>query len=97
MYVVDGVAYAGELVSGIEIVAARVVDELSMLVEFSTGETRLFDAAYLLEMPAFAPLADKAVFDAFVIDHGVMTWLDGDIDLAPESLYAHSFPYERVA
>ena len=93
MYVVDGVAYAGELVSGIEIVAARVVDELSMLV----GETRLFDAAYLLEMPAFAPLADKAVFDAFFIDHGVMTWLDGDIDLAPESLYAHSFPYERVA
>lgn len=36
-------------------VAAKVVNDLSMLVTFSMGKTRLFDASPLLEMPVFAP------------------------------------------
>lgn len=40
MYIENGVAHAGELVKGIKVASAVVVNRLSMLVTFSTGETR---------------------------------------------------------
>ena len=90
MHVVNGIAYADDLVSGIEVASATVVGDLRMLVTFATGETRLFDASPLLKMPAFAPLADPGVFRNYAIDHGVVCWSDGEIDLAPEKTYAMS-------
>lgn len=93
----NGIAYAGELQPGMKVEGAKVVNNLSMLVTFSTGETRLFDASRLVEKPAFAVLADYDVFRDFRIDHGVVTWEQGDIDIAPEAMYEMSFPYEQVA
>ena len=29
----------------------------------------------------------------FTIFHGVMTWMNGEIDIAPETMYADSYPY----
>ncbi len=78
-------------------VAAKVVNDLPMLVTFSTGETRLFDASPLLEMPVFAPLRSNEVFSGFAIDHGAVSWAGGDIDLAPETMYKMSYAYERIA
>ena len=97
MYVIDGIAYAGEPVAGIKVNEARVVNDLCLLVTFSTGEIRVFDASPLLEKPAFRPLEDPQVFVRFTIDHGVICWLDGDIDLAPETLYRMSYAYDRTA
>ena len=79
------------------VVAAKVVNDLSMLVTFSTGEARLFDASSLLEMPVFAPLRSNEVFSGFAIDHGAVSWAGGDIDLAPETMYKMSYAYERIA
>lgn len=97
MFIKDGIAYAGEPVSGVKVIDVKVVNDLSMLATFSTGETRLFDAAYLTKLPAFEPLANRSVFDAFKIDRGVVTWNDGDIDVAPQEMYVKSFKYETVA
>ncbi len=30
-------------------------------------------------------------------DHGVVTWLGGEIDIAPEAVYQRSFEYQRIA
>ena len=97
MYILNGIAYAGEPQPGMKVKSAKVVNDLSMLVTFSTGETRLFDASQLAEKPAFADLADYDVFRDFRIDHGVVTWKRGDIDIAPEAMYKMSFPYDQVA
>lgn len=97
MYIKDGIAYAGEPRAEMLVASARVTGELSMLVTFSTGETRVFDAAYLLDQPVFEPLKDQGVFADFQIDHGVVTWCDGDVDIAPEAMYSHSFEYDAVA
>lgn len=94
MFVKDGIAYVGSLEQGIRVVDARVVNDLSMLVTFSNGETRLFDASGLLNMPAFEPLTDEQTFRDFEVDHGVVTWQDGEIDLAPEAMYEGSCAYE---
>lgn len=93
MFAVDGYVYASEPTAGIKVTSARVVDDLCMLVTFSTGETRLLDATDLLAFEAFAPLEDRCVFEAFAIEHGVLTWLDGDIDIAPEGLYKRTYEY----
>lgn len=97
MYVVDGIAYAGELVEGIEVVSAFYAGNSILLVTFSTGEVRLFDATCLLGMPVFKPLEDEAVVQDFRIECGALTWCSGEIDIAPEALYERSFEYQQVA
>jgi hypothetical protein len=51
----------------------------------------------LLSYPAFQPLRDENVFRAVQVDHGVVTWMDGEIDIAPETMYADSFAYDEMA
>lgn len=97
MYTVDGIAYAGEPVEGLLVRDARVTGRLSMLVTFSTGETRVFDAEPLLRLPVFAPLADQEVFERFALDRGVVCWLGGEVDLAPEAMYKMSYRYDLTA
>ena len=67
-----------------------------MPLTFSTGESRLFNAKKLLKYPAFKPLEDEATFRKMKIEYGVITWADGEIDIAPETLYKESFAYEPM-
>ncbi len=97
MYIKDGIACAGEPKAEVLLALARVTGELSMQVTFSTGETRVFNATYLLGQPVFEPLKDQEVFADYQIDHGVVTWCDGDVDIVPEAMYKHSFEYNAVA
>ncbi len=97
MFIRDGIAYAGEPVQDIEVSTARYAGDWILLVTFSTGETRLFDASQLFDVPVFARLENPDVLSSFSIDHGVITWLDGDIDIAPEAVYARSLRYEDAA
>lgn len=55
----------------------------------------MFDAT-TLEGPAFEELKDEAVFQNVSIDRGVVTWLDGEIDCAPEYMYEKSYAYETI-
>lgn len=87
MYVLDGIAYAGEKAPPLLVCGVRPMGGHILWVRFSNGETRLFDFTPLLKTPAFAPLADEAVFQGVYIDYGIPVWCDGDIDIAPELLY----------
>lgn len=97
MFVSDGIVYAGGSSSDIRVNSARVTGDGCMLITFSTGETRLFDSTELLDIPVYESLADESVLRSFSIDHGVLTWVDGEIDIAPEALYARSYAYEMSA
>jgi len=96
MHIINGIAYAGEPCNGIEVEKATVLDDLMLLITFNTGEKRLFDAVTLLKYPAFKPLEDENVFMSAKAEHGVLTWLDGEIDIAPETLYKNSYEYSEV-
>ena len=87
MYIKDGIAYAGEQTPAIKVAGVRPLADFRLWVRFNNGEAKIFDFKPLLDKPAFAPLADKAVFDGVYIDYGVTVWNDGDIDIAPEALY----------
>ena len=70
-----------------------VLDDFHLRVEFNDGSVKDVNCKSLLSLPAFKPLADPAVFKELTIDHGVVTWLDGDIDIAPEWLFDHGTNY----
>lgn len=93
MYIKDGICYAGELVDGIEIIEAKPLPGRMLLVTFSTGEKRLLDTT-LLEGGVFKPLADEKIFNNPVIDYGTVTWNNGEIDIAPETVYELSYKYD---
>ena len=89
MYVVNGIAYAGEQHPPIKITGVRPMENHLLWVRFNTGESKIFDFKPLLDRPAFAPLTDRSVFNSVYIDYGVTVWNDGAIDIAPETLYEH--------
>ena len=96
MYIVDDICYAGKMQDDIKITEAKPMRGGMMIVTFSTGEKRLFDTT-LLQGSAFAPLADEKVFQNPVLFHGAITWNNGEIDIAPETVYRDSYAYEEIA
>ena len=96
MYIVDGICYAGEFQNDIKVAQAKLLQGKTMLVTFTTGERRLFDTTSL-EGGAFEPLSDEAILENFSIFHGIVSWLEGEIDIAPEFLYLNSIPYSEEA
>ena len=97
MFIVNGIAYAREKQENIKVTDIKVLDDLIMIVTFSTGEQRLFDATCMLEYPAFKALENEQVFKSANIEYGVVTWDNGEIDLAPETMYEKSYAYEPIA
>ena len=49
-----------------------------------------FDGHSLLQGEAFAPLSDARVFADCKLDYETLTWLDGELDVAPEFVYENS-------
>ena len=92
MYILNDICYAGEPTEGILVTDVKPMRGGILLVTFSTGEKRLFDTTTLTGS-AFAPLADEKVFSNPSIFHGVITWNNGEIDIAPETVYADSYEY----
>lgn len=87
MYIQNGIAYAGNPSPVIKVSGVRPMDDYKLWLRFNTGEIKIFDFKPFLEKPAFAPLSDKDIFNSVYIDYGVTVWNDGDIDIAPETLW----------
>lgn len=75
----------------IEILTVNVLPEYQLQLQFSTGERRLFDMRPYLTFPIFQKLQNPAFFALAKVDYGTIVW-PGDIDIAPETLYAESHP-----
>ena len=73
----------------LKVVACRALEPPRLRIRFGTGEVRDADLTPLLALPAFAALADERAFHSFTLDHGIVSWLDGDLDIAPEWLFDH--------
>ena len=95
MYIVNNVCYTGKLVDSIKVTDVKPLRGGMMIVTFSTGEKRLLDTT-LLSGSAFKPLADEKIFNNPIIFHGVITWNNGQIDIAPETVYRNSYAYDSV-
>ena len=96
MYIVDGIAYAGEQATSLKVSGIRPLENHKLWIRFNTGETKLFDFTPMLDKPAFSPLADIVLFKSVYIDYGVPVWNNGEIDIAPEFLYEQGIDCSEV-
>ncbi len=92
MYIINGIAYAGEPTPALRVSGVRPLDNFRLWVRFNNNEARVFDFKPLLEVPAFAPLSNPDTFRSVYIDYGIPVWNNGDIDIAPETLYENGIP-----
>ena len=92
MYISNGFVYGKQSAETIEVTDVKPLDDMIMLITFSNGETRLFDAS-ILKGEVYKPLQDAAIFKSAYIEYGVVTWGNGAIDCAPEYMYKNSFEY----
>ena len=65
--------------------------DYTLLITFTGGEQRIYNAQPLLEKPIFSPLKNIDFFLKAKADCGTVIWND-DIDIAPEYLYECSRP-----
>lgn len=96
MFISNGVVYGGEPKGTLKIQNAKAIDGQMMILTFSNGEKRLFDASCLIG-PVFEPLKDPEIFRNAIVEYGIVTWMDGEIDCAPEYMYRHSYEYSDIA
>lgn len=96
MYIIDGIAYAGERQKDIQVLTLRPLKDYRLWVRFNTGETKIFDFTPLLSTEVFSSLEDKELFQQVYLDYGIPTWSDGAIDIAPEKLYADGVSVDNV-
>lgn len=87
MYERDGIVYAGDPVPTQKLSGVRPLPDYMLWLRFNTGEARVFDCKPLLDFPVFAPFREISVFNSVYIDYGTAVWNDGNIDIAPETLY----------
>lgn len=87
MYIIDGIAYAGEQAKIINVKSVRPIEEYKVIITFSNDEKKIFDFSSLLNMPCYQPLKDKETFRSVYVECGTLVWNDGKIDIAPETLY----------
>ena len=92
MFIVNGIIYGEEHEDPIKVNSARALNDMMMILTFSSGEKRLFDAT-VLNGSVFEPLKDPEIFRNVSVEYGVVTWRNGEIDCAPEYMYQHSYEY----
>jgi hypothetical protein len=89
MYEIDGILYAGEQNSPIEVKSVQATDDFRLVLKFSTGEDKVYSALSLIQEGVFKCLQDISLFKQAHVDYGTVVWNDV-IDIAPEYLYENS-------
>lgn len=71
--------------------AVQAHEDYTLLITFTGGEKRVYNALPLLEKAIYSPLKNIAFFLGAKADCGTVVWND-DVDIAPEHLYECSDP-----
>ncbi len=64
-------------------------EDYTLRLTFNNGEIRCFDMRPYLNLPVYRRLQNLGFFALAHTDYGTVVWPD-EIDIAPETLYAHS-------
>ncbi len=65
------------------------MEDYKLLLTFTNGENRIFDAMPLLDIAVFKPLSNKLFFQSVNVSYGTIVWPQ-DIDYCPDTLYSES-------
>ena len=74
----------------VRVVKLEIIGDYLLYLHFNDGRHGIFDAEPYLDAPAFRPLGHDIHFRTARVANGTVTWLGGELDIAPETLYAES-------
>jgi len=74
----------------LKVIDVKVLNHLKLLIEFSNGEKRNFDAKQLLKYPVYQDLENDEIFNNVAIENGILVWDNGKIDVGTDFLYQKS-------
>lgn len=77
-----------------DVISAQPLPRHRLLLEFSNGERKIYDAAPLLSKGVFQQLKEPAAFAAVRVVHGCLEW-PNEIDLCYHTLYYGSTPIDE--
>jgi len=75
----------------LDIISVETHDDYILELVFENGEKRLFDMKPFLDKRPFVRLLNSPLFFKASVHYGTVTW-PGNIDIAPETLWARSIP-----
>lgn len=90
MFEIDGILYADDQKEMIRVIYAFPMDDYKIKLTFNTGEEKVYDVKALFRFPVFRVLQDAEIFKRMSVSDGTVSWLQGDLDIAPETLYEES-------
>jgi hypothetical protein len=73
-----------------DVISVKATVDFQLELEFANGERKRFDMQPLLKMKPWNCVANHKLFETVQIDYGTVTWLNSEIDVAPETLYDRS-------
>lgn len=86
MYEIDGIVYAGNPKPLPKIIWAAYLGNHIIRAAYATGEVVDVDFSANFQGPAFEPLQNEDVLQAFDYSLGFLQWQNGDIDVDPASM-----------
>jgi hypothetical protein len=75
----------------IEAVSVNPLPDYRLLIEFNTGEKKIYDFKPQLTLPAFRGLKNTVLFSKARVVYGGIVWND-EIDIAVETVYQDGVP-----
>lgn len=97
MFIKNGIAYAENREPILTAVAVRPLENYNLWVKFSDGAIKQVDLKPFLNEPVFKSLKTNSVFNKVYVDYGCVVWNDGEIDIAPETLYHNGVAVSATA
>ncbi|MDR2581767.1 MAG: DUF2442 domain-containing protein [Fibromonadaceae bacterium] len=80
----DYVTYISDV---IDVVAVSPLEDYLLQITFSDNAVKIYDVKPLLDKGVFKKLKNPFVFKKAYVDYGTVVWENGEIDIAPETLY----------
>ncbi len=72
-----------------DVIEAQYVDGYRIKLDFEDGSSGTVDLSdYLKEDTVFRAFQDIGYFRDFSVRYGTVIWGDGEVDIAPETLYS---------
>jgi len=74
-----------------DVISVKACDGYTLELVFENGEKRIFDMKPFLDRKPFVKLLNSPLFFKASVQYGTVIW-PGNIDIAPETLWACSTP-----